>query len=64
MTTHAVAALHAVEGLAARKLSTQRLIEEIVHRIVGVVEVDAFVAASTDPDRAKARKAGRRQRLM
>jgi DNA-binding CsgD family transcriptional regulator len=45
-----VAALEAIERLATEDLSTQKTVEEIVHRIVGVIETDAFFAGATDPD--------------
>jgi DNA-binding CsgD family transcriptional regulator len=50
LSTKAVAALEAIERLGSEDLSTQRTIEEIVHRIVGVIETDAFFAGATDPD--------------
>jgi DNA-binding CsgD family transcriptional regulator len=45
-----VAALEAIERLDSADLSTQRTIEEIVHRIVGVIQTDAYFAGATDPD--------------
>ncbi len=50
ISTRGVAALEAIERLAAEDLSTQQVIEEIVHRIMGVIESDAFFAGATDPD--------------
>ncbi|HTT31339.1 MAG TPA: helix-turn-helix transcriptional regulator [Solirubrobacteraceae bacterium] len=50
LTTRAVAALEAIERLAAEDLSTQQAVEEIVHRVLGVIETDAFFAGATDPD--------------
>ena len=49
-STRAVAALEAIERLGSEDLSSQRTIEEVVHRIVGVIETDAFFAGATDPD--------------
>ena len=46
----AVAALEAIERLAGDELSTQQVAEEIVRRIVGVIDADAFFAGATDPD--------------
>jgi DNA-binding CsgD family transcriptional regulator len=46
----AVAALEAIERLGAEDLSTQHVVEEIVHRITSVIETDAFFAGATDPD--------------
>jgi DNA-binding CsgD family transcriptional regulator len=45
-----VAALEAIERLATEDLSTQGAIEEVVHRIVGVIQTGAFFAGATDPD--------------
>jgi DNA-binding CsgD family transcriptional regulator len=50
LTTRAVAALEAIERLAAEDLSTQQVVEEVVHRITGVIDTDAFFAGATDPD--------------
>jgi DNA-binding CsgD family transcriptional regulator len=51
MLSHrAVAALEAIELIGTRELPAQAVIEEVVQRIVGVVEVDAFFAGATDPD--------------
>jgi len=50
LTTRAAAALEAIERLAAEDLSTQQAVEEIVHRVLGVIETDAFFAGATDPD--------------
>jgi DNA-binding CsgD family transcriptional regulator len=51
MLSHrAVAALEAIEHLGTRELATQQVVEELVHRIVQVVEVDGFFAGATDPD--------------
>jgi DNA-binding CsgD family transcriptional regulator len=50
LSSRAVAALEAIERLGSEDLSTQRTIEEIVHRIVGVIETDAFFAGAIDPD--------------
>jgi DNA-binding CsgD family transcriptional regulator len=50
LSTSAVAALEAIERLASADVSTQEAIEEIVHRITGVIEVDSFFAGATDPD--------------
>ena len=50
LSTRAVAALEAIERLASEDLSAQQAVEEIVHRIVGVIEIDAFFAGATDPD--------------
>lgn len=50
ISTRGVAALEAIERLAAEDLSTQQVIEEIVQRIMGVIEADAFFAGATDPD--------------
>ncbi len=49
-STRAVAALEAIEHLGTRELSAQELIEALVQRIVGVIEVDGFFAGATDPD--------------
>ena len=45
-----MAALEAIERLGADDLSTQDVVEEIVRRIMGVIETDAFFAGATDPD--------------
>lgn len=50
LSTRAVAALEAIERLTSDDLSAQQAIEEIVHRIAGVIEIDAFFAGATDPD--------------
>jgi DNA-binding CsgD family transcriptional regulator len=50
LSLRAVAALEAIERLASEDHSTQEAVEEIVHRIVGVIEADAFFAGATDPD--------------
>ncbi|MCW3001122.1 MAG: Transcriptional regulator LuxR family [Conexibacter sp.] len=51
MLSHrAVAALEAIEHLGTRELPAQAVIEELVQRIVQVVEVDGFFAGATDPD--------------
>jgi DNA-binding CsgD family transcriptional regulator len=50
LSTRAVAALEAIERLATEDLSTQQAVEEVVHRIVGVIQTDAFFAGATDPD--------------
>jgi DNA-binding CsgD family transcriptional regulator len=50
LSLQAVAALEAIERLASEDHSTQRVVEEIVQRIVGVIETDAFFAGATDPD--------------
>ena len=50
LSARAVAALEAIERLGSEDLSSQRTIEEVVHRIVGVIETDAFFAGATDPD--------------
>ena len=50
ISTRGVAALEAIERLAAEDLSTQQVIEEVVRRITGVIETDAFFAGATDPD--------------
>src|SRR5262249_7874118 len=50
LSSRAVAALEAIERLGSEDLSTQRTIEEIVHRIVGVIQTDAFFAGAIDPD--------------
>jgi hypothetical protein len=52
ISTRGVAALEAIERLAAEDLSTQQVIEEVVRRITGVIETDAFFAGATDPDTA------------
>jgi DNA-binding CsgD family transcriptional regulator len=46
----AASALEAIERLGRQELSAQAVVEEVVHRIVQVVEVDAFYAGATDPD--------------
>jgi DNA-binding CsgD family transcriptional regulator len=51
ISTRGVAALEAIERLAVSEdLSTQQVIEEIVNRIMGVIQTDAFFAGATDPD--------------
>jgi DNA-binding CsgD family transcriptional regulator len=51
ISTRGVAALEAIERLSlSEDLSTQQVVEEIVHRIMGVIETDAFFAGATDPD--------------
>jgi DNA-binding CsgD family transcriptional regulator len=51
ISTRGVAALEAIERLAfSEDLSTQQVVEEIVGRIIGVIETDAFFAGATDPD--------------
>jgi DNA-binding CsgD family transcriptional regulator len=51
ISTRGVAALEAIERLAVSEdLSAQQLVEEIAHRIMGVIEADAFFAGATDPD--------------
>jgi DNA-binding CsgD family transcriptional regulator len=51
ISTRGVAALEAIERLAfSEDLSTQQVVEEIVLRIMGVIETDAFYAGATDPD--------------
>ncbi|HKO29209.1 MAG TPA: helix-turn-helix transcriptional regulator [Solirubrobacteraceae bacterium] len=51
ISTRGIAALEAIERLAvAEDLSTQQVIEEIVDRIMGVIQSDAFFAGATDPD--------------
>lgn len=50
LSIRAVAALEAIERLASEDLSTQTVVEEVVHRIVGVIDTDAFFAGATDPD--------------
>jgi DNA-binding CsgD family transcriptional regulator len=50
LSTRAVAALEAIERLAREDLSTQRVVEEVVHVITGVIHTDAFFAGATDPD--------------
>ncbi|GAA2341840.1 LuxR C-terminal-related transcriptional regulator [Dactylosporangium salmoneum] len=42
-------ALRAIGMLAAKGLPTQTVVEEIVHRVVEVVHVEAFFVAATDP---------------
>ena len=49
LTTRAVAALEGIEHLVTQNLDAQALVEELVHRIVRVVEADAYFAAATDP---------------
>jgi DNA-binding CsgD family transcriptional regulator len=51
ISTRGVAALEAIERLTfSEDLSTQQVIEEVVRRIMGVIEADAFFAGATDPD--------------
>jgi DNA-binding CsgD family transcriptional regulator len=51
ISTRGVAALEAIERLAVSEdLSTQQVIEEILNRIMGVIQTDAFFAGATDPD--------------
>jgi DNA-binding CsgD family transcriptional regulator len=51
ISTRGVAALEAIERLAfSEDLSAQQVVEEIVQRILGVIEADAFFAGATDPD--------------
>jgi DNA-binding CsgD family transcriptional regulator len=50
LSTRAVAALDAIERLASEDLSAQQAVEEIVRRVVGVIDTDAFFAGATDPD--------------
>jgi DNA-binding CsgD family transcriptional regulator len=51
ISTRGVAALEAIERLAVSEdLSAQQVVEEIVQRIIGVIETDAFFAGATDPD--------------
>ncbi len=51
ISTRGVAALEAIERLAfSEDLSTQQVIEEIVRRVAGVIQTDAFFAGATDPD--------------
>jgi DNA-binding CsgD family transcriptional regulator len=51
ISTRGVAALEAIERLAfSEDLSAQQVVEEIVQRITGVIDTDAFFAGATDPD--------------
>ena len=50
LSTRAVAALEAIERLAAEDLSAQAVVEAVVERIAGVIQIDAFFAGATDPD--------------
>jgi DNA-binding CsgD family transcriptional regulator len=51
ISTRGIAALEAIERLAiSEDLSTQQVVEEIVNRIRGVIQTDAFFAGATDPD--------------
>jgi len=50
ISIRAVAALEAIERLASEDLSAQAAVEEVVTRIAGVIRVDTFFAAATDPD--------------
>jgi DNA-binding CsgD family transcriptional regulator len=46
----AASALESIEHLGTQELSAQAVVEQVVHRIAQVVEVDAFYAGATDPD--------------
>ena len=48
--TRATAALEAIGRLARADVSTQQAIEEIVQRIVSVIDAGGFFAGATDPD--------------
>jgi DNA-binding CsgD family transcriptional regulator len=50
LCTRAIAALEAIERVASDDLSTQQVIDEIVHRIVRATDADTFIAGPTDPD--------------
>jgi DNA-binding CsgD family transcriptional regulator len=50
LSARAVAALGAIERVACEDLSTQQVVDAIVQRIAGVIDVDAFCAGPTDPD--------------
>jgi DNA-binding CsgD family transcriptional regulator len=50
LSTRQVAALEAIERLASDDLSTQQVVEEIVHRIARAISPDTFFAGATDPD--------------
>jgi GAF domain-containing protein len=48
--TRAAAALEAIERAAWEDPSAQQTLEEIMRRIVGVIDTDGFFAGATDPD--------------
>lgn len=50
LSTRAVAALEAIERLGSEDLSAQAVVEAVVERIAGVIQIDAFFAGATDPD--------------
>jgi DNA-binding CsgD family transcriptional regulator len=50
LSTHAVVALEAIERMASADVSAQQVVEQVVHRIAGAIDADAFFAGATDPD--------------
>jgi DNA-binding CsgD family transcriptional regulator len=59
----ASAALEAIDGLANRRASAQTIVEEIMGRVVSVIDADAFFAGTIDPDTGLGLGAGLGYRL-